>query len=118
MPGATQRQSALHGKLILRKPLIMSSLQTGDTSMYVESMDVFVNRWFAKYDQARASREKEGGFLFPYKNQFFVTEREAIRELGLDPDDPDWQLIGWDWVKPLDTAAQERLKKKRALPQK
>ena len=95
----------------------MQRPQTGDTSMYVESMDVFVNRWFVKYEQARASREKEGGFLFPYKSQFFVTEREAIRELNLDPDDPDWELIGWDWVKPLDTAALERLKKKRAAAQ-
>ena len=82
--------------------------------MYVETMDLFVNRWFAKYEQARATLEKEGGYLFPYKSQFFITEREAIRELNLDPDDPDWKLIGWDWVKPLDTVARERLKKKRA----
>jgi hypothetical protein len=85
--------------------------------MYAESMHAFVNRWFTTYEQARASREKEGGFLFPYKSQFFITEREAIRELGLDPDDPDWKLIGWDWVKPLDPAAFERLKKKRATAQ-
>ncbi len=91
--------------------------QTGDTSMYVESMDVFVNRWFVKYEQARATLEKEGGYLFPYKSQFFITEREAIRELNLDPDDPDWELIGWDWVKPLDTVAWERLKKKRTSAQ-
>ncbi len=95
----------------------MQRLQTSDTSMYVERMDLFVNRWFAKYDQARATLELEGGFLFPYKSQFFITEREAIRELGLDPDDPDWKLIGWDWVKPLDIPAWERLKKKRALAQ-
>ena len=85
--------------------------------MYVEGMDLFVNRWLAKYDQARATLKKEGGFLFPYKSQFFITEREAIRELGLDPDDPDWQLIGWDWAKPLDLVAWERLKKKRAIVQ-
>jgi hypothetical protein len=97
--------------------MVMPRQQTGDTSMYVESMDVFVNRWFVKYEQARTSREKEGGYLFPYKSQFFVTEREAIRELNLDPDDPDWQLIGWDWVKPLDAAARERLKKKRTSAQ-
>ena len=85
--------------------------------MYVEKMDLFVNRWFAKYEQARASLEKEGGYLFPYKSQFFITEREAIRELGLDPDDSDWELIGWDWARPHDTAAWERLKKKRASTQ-
>jgi hypothetical protein len=97
---------------------VMTQPPTDDTSMYVGSMQAFLNRWFAKYEQARASREKEGGYLFPCKSQFFVTEREAIRELNLDPDDPDWQLIGWDWVKPIDTAAWERLKKKRADAQK
>lgn len=80
--------------------------------MYVEGMDLFVNRWFAKYEQARASLEKEGGYLFPYKSQYFITEREAVRELGLDPDDPDWELIGWNWAKPLDIPARDRLKKK------
>src|SRR5512135_901997 len=93
-------------------PLNMKRTQPGDTSMYVETMDLFVNRWFAKYEQAEASLEKEGGYLFPYKSQFFITEREAIRELGLDPDDPDWKLIGWNWAQPLDTEARERLKKK------
>jgi hypothetical protein len=91
-----------------------SECQSKDTSMYVQQMDLFVNRWFAKYEQARSTLEHEGGFLFPYKSQFFITEREAIRELGLDPDDPDWKLIGYDWVKPHDPAAWERLKAKRA----
>jgi len=86
--------------------------------MYVQGMGSFLNRWFAKYEQARASLEQEGGYLFPYKSQFFITEREAVRELGLDPDDPDWQFIGWDWVKPRDKEAWERLKKKRAAAQK
>lgn len=90
----------------------MKSSQAGDTTMYVEGMTRFLNRWFAHYEQARASLEKEGGYLFPYKSQFFITEREAIRELGLDPDDPDWELIGRDWVKPLDLPAYERLRKK------
>ena len=57
----------------------------------------------------------EGGYLFPYKNQFFVTESEAVRELGLDPKDPDCEVIGWDWVQPLDEKAWERLLEKRLL---
>lgn len=80
--------------------------------MYVSSMDAFVNRWFRTYEEASASRASEGGYLFPYKNQFFVTESEAVRELGLDPADPDWALIGWDWVKPFDEKAWARLRKK------
>ena len=84
-----------------------------DTMMYVSGMSVFLNRWFRSYEEARSSLDREGGFLFPYRTQFFVTDKEAIRELGLDPDDPDWKLIGWDWVRPLDRDAWGRLNHKR-----
>ncbi len=83
--------------------------------MWVPSMDACLSRWFRTYEEAAASRRSEGGYLFPYKNQFFVTESEAVRELGLDPSDPDWESMGWDWVKPLDHSAWERLKRKRML---
>ena len=83
--------------------------------MYVESMDAIVNRWFTIYEEARSSLQAEGGYLFPYRNQYFVTLREGIRELGLDPDDPDWERIGWDWVQPKDKDAWERLRDKREL---
>ena len=83
--------------------------------MYVPQMDAILNRWFATYEGARASLESEGGYLFPYKSQFFVTLGEGVRELGLDPDDPDWARIGWDWVRPNNAEAWERLKGKREL---
>ncbi len=83
--------------------------------MYVPSMDAVLNRWFHFYPEARASLEAEGGYLFPYGTQFFVTAAEGIRELGLDPQDPDWARIGWDWVAPQDRAAWERLVEKREL---
>src|SRR4051794_9029658 len=81
--------------------------------MYVPRMSAVLSRWFTSYDEARAAREAEGGFLLPFKNQFFVTTGEAIRELGLDPDDPDWERIGWDWVRPRDQEAWERLRARR-----
>jgi hypothetical protein len=83
--------------------------------MYVPSMDAIVSRWFSTYDEARASLDTEGGYLLPYGAQFFVTSREGIRELGLDPDDPDWTHIGWDWVRPLDAAAWQRLRDRRVI---
>lgn len=86
---------------------------TNDTMMYVTGMSVFLNRWFATYELARESLDEEGGFLFPYKNHFFVTEEGAIPRLGLDPDDPDWDLIGHDWVRPDNREAWERLREKR-----
>lgn len=84
-----------------------------DPIMYVGRMDAVLNSWFTNYQEARASRDSEGGYLLPYKSQFFVTQSEGIRELGLDPDDPDWARIGWDWVQPHDREAWERLKEKR-----
>jgi hypothetical protein len=83
--------------------------------MYVPRMCVILNRWFTTYESARASRDAEGGYLLPYRNQFFVTLAEGVRELGLDPDDPDWARIGWDWVRPADAPAWARLAAKRAL---
>ena len=83
--------------------------------MYVHSMAVFLNRWYARYDDARAAREADGGYLFPYGSQFFLADSGAVRELGLDPLDPDWERIGWDWVRPPDTGAWERLRTKREI---
>lgn len=83
--------------------------------MYVARMDAIVNRWFTTYEAAKASLRSEGGYLFPYRDQYFVTLSEGVRELGLDPGDPDWARIGWDWVQPGDAAAWERLREKREL---
>jgi hypothetical protein len=84
-------------------------------TMYTTRMDAFLNRWFSSYEDARASLETDGGFLLPFEDQFFVTTAEAIRELGLDPSDPDWERIGWDWVHPLERDAWNRLIRKREL---
>jgi hypothetical protein len=81
--------------------------------MYVETMSVFLNQWFTTYEDARTLREAEGGYLLPFKTQFFVTVAGGITELGLDPQDPDWKRIGWDWVRPLDWDAWELLRDKR-----
>jgi hypothetical protein len=76
-------------------------------------MGAFLNHWCATYDEARALRESQGGYLLPFKDQFFVTGAEGIEELGLDPQDPDWERIGFDWVRPLDLEAGARLQDKR-----
>jgi len=86
-----------------------------DPIMYVPRMDVFLNHWFTDYGEARTFLKKDGGYLLPYREQFVITEANGIRELGLDPDDPDWERIGRDWVKPHDLDAWERLKIKRLI---
>jgi hypothetical protein len=91
----------------------MNPVDAGSPLMWTPTMDVFLNVWFSSYDDAWEARERDGGYLFPYRHHFFLAPAEAVRELGLDPDDPDWELIGWDWVRPLDPDAWTRLKEKR-----
>ncbi len=91
----------------------MSEATQDGPSMYVKQMAAVLSRWFTSYEEARTSLEKEGGYLLPYQQQFFITEPEGIRELGLDPADPDWELIGWDWIRPGNREAWERLQAKR-----
>ncbi len=93
----------------------LTESHANDTSMWIASMDAVVSRWFTTYEAARASLDAEGGYLFPYGTQFFVTLAEGVRELGLDPVDPDWARIGWDWVRPVDSQAWRRLRDKREL---
>lgn len=75
-------------------------------------VDGFLNKWFAHYDEAKAQQKIAGGLLLPYKNQFFICDTDYIQHIGLDPKDPDWDLMSWDWVKPTDLKARERLAKK------
>ena len=80
---------------------------------YDPNLDVFLNRWFSNYGAARKSLEDEGGFLLPYQKHFFVCEADVIEAMGLEPDDPDWERIGRDCVRPVDSEAYQRLYHKR-----
>lgn len=91
----------------------MTASSEAAPDMWVTGMAVFLNHWYSDYAQARAHRDAEGGYLLSYRSQYFIVGGEAIRELGLDPDDPDWSRIGWDWVRPADQSAWERLRAKR-----
>lgn len=84
-------------------------------TMWVTGMAAFLNHWFSDYAEARAHLERAGGFLLPYGAQYFVAESAAITHLGLDPDDPDWARIGYDWVRPADAVAFARLREKREI---
>ena len=72
----------------------------------------FLNKWFANYEETKAHQKKAGGFLLPYKNQFFICDADYINWLGLDAEDPDWKAIGFDWVKPASQKAWQRLNAK------
>ena len=92
---------------------IMSEIDPGKL-WYHPYLDVFLNRWYANYEEARQSLDHDGGFLLPYQKHFFICQPELISALGLDPNDPDWQKIGFDCAHPSDTDAFERLREKRA----
>jgi hypothetical protein len=87
------------------------------TLLYPQRCRRFMNEWHSNYEVANTELGRLGGYLLPYKNQFFICESAYIEELGLDPDDPDWALIGWNWVLPDDLEAWKRLDSKlRQLP--
>lgn len=83
------------------------------TIWYPAHLDQYLNRWFAGYDAARESLEREGGYLLPYKHHFFVCDWGAIKAMGLDPQDPDWKAVGFDCARPADPVAFRRLLERR-----
>ncbi|MBN9227245.1 MULTISPECIES: hypothetical protein [Legionella] len=72
----------------------------------------FLNHWFSHYAEAKLHQRTQGGFLLPFKNQFFVCDADYIRNLGFNPEDRDWTFIGNDWVHPESKEAWQRLYKK------
>lgn len=70
---------------------------------------VQTNLWYRDYAEAAEIRAQKNRYLLGYRKQFFVVDRYFLDTLGLDPDDPDWALMGFDWVQPLDVAARARL---------
>lgn len=72
----------------------------------------YLNLWFATYSEAKEHLASSDGFLLPYKNQFFICNANYMKQIGFDPDDPDWKRMGYDWVEPVDHAAWQRIYKK------
>lgn len=72
----------------------------------------FLNHWFASYADAKSYLDAHGGFLLPFKNQFFICDANYINHLGFNAEDADWQLIKYDWAHPANKSAWQRLYKK------
>jgi hypothetical protein len=85
------------------------------TLLYGNGVDAsaIMNRWFAHYEEARDALkdlpDEPRHYLLAYKRHCVIVEGPFVAALGLDPDDPDWRAIGWDWVRPLDPVARRRL---------
>lgn len=121
-PPAPERIQRKHGLAVIARELGFSGwphahrVLEGDedeadlgTLLYPPSCGAFTNQWFADYATARLTREQAGGYLLGYRRQFFVCSRQFVQTLGLDPDDPDWEAIGFDWIRPQQPAARRRL---------
>ena len=68
-----------------------------------------LHKWFANYAEAKSEQQRNGGYLLPYKHQYFICDADYLAILGLDATDKDWQLIECDWVKPYNIKAWQRL---------
>jgi len=64
-----------------------------------------LNHWFPAYESAKAYQQANGGFLFPYKNQYFVCDAAYVDEIGLNSKHPNWKRIDFDWANPIDKSA-------------
>jgi len=94
-------------------PALERALVAPPPAFHAPCLGGFLLRWFADADEAAMSLRTLGGYLLPYGDQCFVCEAETVRELGLDPEDPDWRAVAFDLVRPADDAARERLFQKR-----
>jgi hypothetical protein len=68
--------------------------------LYDSQVGGTLNHWFATYAEALECHHERGGYLLPYRSQFLVVDASFVRDLGLDPQDEAWELMGRDWVRP------------------
>lgn len=50
-----------------------------ETAWCPARLDAYLNRWFSDYGKARDARDREGGYLLPYKKRFFVCQVDLVR---------------------------------------
>jgi hypothetical protein len=61
---------------------------------------ILLNEWFARRDEAEAAhRRQPAAFLLPYQRQFVLVQADFVSELGVDPADPAWSIIGNDLLR-------------------
>lgn len=77
--------------------------------LYHRSCGVFLNIWFARYDEAKNYHIAHGGYLLRFRRDFIVCTADYIQCLGMAHLRDDWRSIGYNWVEPLDKEAWKRL---------
>jgi len=95
--------------LTLKRSLDDNPWEADADLFYPQHYGAFLNHWCKTYEEARALLERQGGYLLPYRKQYFICQADFIKAIGLDPADPDWERIGHDWIRPDDQHARDRL---------
>jgi hypothetical protein len=72
---------------------------------YPKGFTTYWNIWFAKYAQAKKVLQDGGGFLLPFKNQYFIVEEHFVDSIGLPHTLQEWKTIGNDWIHPKNVRA-------------
>lgn len=82
------------------------------TFFYHDSSGVFINEWFADYQQANTIllQHAENKWLLPYKNQFVVVKKDYIAEFKLNPElTPLWNELDHNMVQGYNSLAWDTL---------
>ncbi len=84
------------------------------TLLYGKGAGAVLTVWFVDYAEARNHLDEtrargERRYLLAWRRQFFIAEWGFITSLGMDPEDPDWSRIDFDWARPSDPEARRRL---------
>ena len=66
--------------------------------MYYGNCGAYLNVWFANYDEAKHYHQEQGGYLLPYRKDYYVCTKEVVLYLGLDEHDAEWEKLGNNWV--------------------
>lgn len=73
------------------------------------------HNWCKTHAEARAYLEERGGYLLTAHGRCFIAEDGFIEFLGLDPNDPRWEAIGFDIQEPKDKPARDELVRLREI---
>lgn len=79
------------------------------TTLFPARCAAHTNLWFKNYAEAARVREEKSEYLLAYRQHFAVVDGYFLESLGLDPADPDWAALGYDWVRPESLEARHRL---------
>jgi hypothetical protein len=93
------------------KRVLSGGEPSGDfgTLLWSDPCGAHFNRWYRTYEEAAAVWREGGGYLLAYRRHYVIVDRYYIESLGLDPDDRDWETLGFNWVEPRIPAARARI---------